>query len=170
MSVKVGEKAPDFQAESTAGKVALKDYKGKWVVLFFYPLDFTFVCPTEVVEFSKHLKLFKDANTEVLGCSIDSVHVHKAWIKELGGLTYPLISDINKGIGQAYDVLLPDKGYHLRGLFIIDPDGIIRYQLVHDNSVGRSVQEVYRVLKGLQSGGLCPAEWKPGQKTLEVKK
>src|SRR3989338_8812302 len=137
MSVKVGEKAPDFQAESTAGKVALKDYKGKWVVLFFYPLDFTFVCPTEGVEFSKHLKLFKDANTEDLGCTIN--------------------------------LLLPDRGYHLRGLFIIDPDGIIRYQLVHVNSVGRSVQEVYRVLKGLQSGGLCPAEWKPGQKTLEAK-
>ena len=166
--LKVGQSAPEFELDSTEGRIALKDLHGRWIVLFFYPMDFTFVCPTEVTGFSKEIERFREANAVVLGCSIDSVPVHKAWSKELGGLMFPLLSDINKEVGRIYNVLVEDKGVHLRGVFIIDPDGILQYQAVHSLNVGRSVQEVYRVLKALQTGGLCPIDWKPGEKTIEV--
>ena len=167
--IKIGEMAPEFELESTEGKVALRDYRGKWVVLFFYPMDFTFICPTEVTEFNRQIEKFKEANAVVLGCSIDTVPVHNAWIRELKGLKYPLLSDINKEVGRMYNVLIEEQGIHLRGLFIIDPDGMLQYQVIHGLNVGRSVSEVYRVLKALQTGGLCPVEWKPGEKTIEVK-
>jgi peroxiredoxin 2/4 len=170
MSVKIGQDAPGFTMEGVVGgtfkEVSLDEYKGKWVVLFFYPLDFTFVCPTEITEFSKRDREFKELNAQVLGVSVDSVYSHKAWLKELGDLVYPLLSDITKDISRKYDVLLDDKGIALRGTFIIDPEGKLRYQLVHDLGVGRSVEEVIRVLRALQTGELCPAEWKPGKKTL----
>lgn len=164
--VKVGLQAPEVKLEGTSGEFKLSEQKGKWVVLFFYPLDFTFVCPTEVTEFSKHIDEFKKSNAEVVGVSIDSVHSHHAWIKSLGGLNYPLLSDINKTVSRAYDVLIEDKGYALRGTFIIDPEGIVKYSQVNDTSVGRSVTEILRVLQALKTGELCQVDWKPGMKTL----
>jgi len=170
MGAKVGQSAPDFTMQGVEGEefkeYSLDCYKGKWVVLFFYPLDFTFVCPTEITEFSKRESDFKSLNAQVLGVSVDSVHSHKAWLKDLGKLSYPLLSDITKEVSRKYGVLLEDKGIALRGTFIIDPEGKIRYQLVHDLGVGRSVEEILRVLNALQTGDLCPVEWKPGKKTL----
>jgi len=169
---KVGQKAPEFTLEAVVGdkfkKVSLSDYKGKWVVFYFYPLDFTFVCPTEITEFNKRYQDFKKLDAEVLGCSVDSVHSHKAWMKDLGGLDYPLLSDITKKVSRDYQVLVEEEGIALRGAFIIDPEGILKYQLVHDLNVGRNVDEILRVLEALQTGGLCPAQWHSGEKTLEV--
>ena len=170
MSVKVGQNAPEFALQGVVGDkfkdVCLDEYKGKWVVLFFYPLDFTFICPTEITEFSKRDSEFKSLSAQVLGVSIDSVFSHKAWLKELGNLNYPLLSDITKEVSRKYGVLLEDKGIALRGTFIIDPEGKLRYQLVHDLGIGRSIEEILRVLRALQTGELCPVEWKPGKKTL----
>lgn len=170
MSIRVGQNAPEFTLQGVVGDkfkdVCLDEFKGKWVVLFFYPLDFTFICPTEITEFSKRDSDFKAANAQVLGVSVDSVFSHKAWLKELGILNYPLLSDITKEVSRKYGVLLEDKGISLRGTFIVDPEGKVRYQLVHDLGIGRSVEEVLRVLKALQTGELCPVEWKPGKKTL----
>jgi len=176
----VGKPAPDFTMLSTKNletldeKVSLSDYRGKWLVLFFYPADFTFVCPTEITAFNDRVQEFQDANCEILGVSVDNVYSHRAWIKtpkEQGGLgpvNYPLASDITKEVSKAYQVLLEDEGIALRGLFIIDPEGIVRYQVVHDNNIGRNVDEVLRVLEALQAGGLCAANWKPGQELLKV--
>jgi len=169
--IKVGQPAPEFILEAVYNnqfkKISLKDYQDKWIVLFFYPLDFTFVCPTEITEFSKRSKDFEFCNTFILGCSVDSVHSHKAWLKDLGELNYPLLSDITKKVSSDYGVLLEEEGISLRGTFIIDPQGIIRYQLVHDNNIGRNVDEILRVLKALQSGGLCSANWQPGDENLK---
>lgn len=176
----VGRQAPDFTMEtalgdgSDFGKVSLSDYKGKWLVLFFYPLDFTFVCPTEITALSLVADQFKALNTEVLGVSIDSVHTHRAWINTpvesngLGKLNFPLASDITKSVAKDYGVLIEEEGVALRGLFIINPEGEIQYQVVNHNNVGRSVDETLRVLQALQSGGLCPINWKPGQANLQV--
>lgn len=175
----VGQKAPNFSMVTTANlemlnsRVTLDTYKGKWLVLFFYPLDFTFVCPTEITAFNDRLQEFQDLDAEVLGVSVDSVHSHKAWIRTpraeggLGALDFPLGSDITKQVSRDFDVLIEEKGIALRGLFIIDPEGTIRYQVVHELNVGRSVDEVLRVLEALQSGGLCAANWKPGQAHLK---
>ncbi|WP_018132091.1 peroxiredoxin [Effusibacillus pohliae] len=174
----VGQKAPDFKMLTTKNLekldhvATLEDYKGKWLVLFFWPMDFTFVCPTEITAISDRAQEFFDLGAEILGVSVDSVYVHRAWIQTprdkggIGEVNYPLASDITKEVSRAYDVLIEEKGVALRGLFIIDPEGIIRYQVVHDLNVGRSVDETLRVLEALQAGGLCPADWKPGQKTL----
>ncbi len=166
----IGTKAPDFIMEGVYKqqfkKTRLADYKGKWVVLFFYPLDFTFVCPTEIKQFSTKHKEFEKLNARVLGVSVDSVHSHKAWLKELGDLNYPLLSDITKKVSYEYGVLIEDQGIATRGTFIIDPKGIMRYACIHDLDVGRSVDETLRVLTALQTGQLCPVEWKPGKKTL----
>ena len=170
MSIKIGQNAPEFTMQGVVGDkfkdVCLDEFKGKWVVLFFYPLDFTFICPTEITEFSKRDSEFKALNAQVLGVSIDSVFSHKAWLKELGNLNYPLLSDITKEASRKYGVLLEEKGIALRGTFIIDPDGKLRYQLIHDLGIGRSIEEILRVLRALQTGELCPVEWKPGKKTL----
>ncbi len=168
---RVTKPAPHFKMEAVNGKgefihVDLKDYKGKWLVFFFYPLDFTFVCPTEITGFSKHLAQFEALNATVLGGSTDSVHSHKAWLKDLGELNYPLFSDTTHSVSRDYGVLLEDQGIALRGTFMIDPDGILRYALYHDLGVGRSVTETLRVLKALQTGELCPMEWGEGGKTL----
>jgi peroxiredoxin 2/4 len=167
----VKQAAPGFTLEGVVGKefadVTLADYRGKWVVLFFYPLDFTFVCPTEIREFSRRAADFDKLGAQVLGVSVDSKFSHLAWIeRDLGQLSYPLLSDITKTTTQDYGVLLEVDGVALRGLFIIDPDGIVRYELVHDLSVGRSVDETLRVLEALQTGELCPINWAPGQETL----
>ena len=172
MSVQVSSPAPDFTMEAVldGGKfkeIKLSDYKGKWVVLFFYPLDFTFVCPTEITAFRDRLKDFKKLNAVVIGASIDSKFSHQAWIKQqLGELGYPLASDLSKEVSRRYGILLEDKGISLRGTFIIDPEGTLKWYLVNDLGIGRNIDEVLRVLAALQTGELCQANWKPGQKTL----
>lgn len=170
MSVKVGQNAPEFTMQGLIDEkfqeVSLDNYRGKWVVLFFYPLDFTFICPTEITEFSKRDGEFKALNAQVLGVSVDSVFSHKAWLKELGKINFPWLSDMTKEVSRKYGVLMEEKGIALRGTFIIDPEGKVKYQLVHDLGVGRSVEEILRVLRALQTGELCPVEWKPGKKTL----
>ncbi|UFJ39739.1 peroxiredoxin [Brevibacillus humidisoli] len=174
----VGLPAPDFTMETALGngkdfgKVSLSDYKGKWLVMFFYPLDFTFVCPTEIIALSDSMEDFKDLDAEVLGVSVDSIHSHRAWINTprdkngLGGLNYPLASDFLKTVARDYGVLDEEDGVAFRGLFIIDPEGVLRYQVVTDLNIGRSVDETLRVLQALQSGGLCPANWRPGEEHL----
>jgi peroxiredoxin 2/4 len=172
MSIQVGQKAPDFTLQALVNgefrDVSLKEYSGRWVVLFFYPLDFTFVCPTEITDFADHKGAFEKLNGAILGCSTDSVFSHLAWsqTEAIQRVNYPLLSDQKHEISRAYGVLIEDKGIALRGCFIIDPEGMIRYQLVHDLNVGRSTEEILRVLEALQLGELCPARWKPGQKTL----
>ena len=171
MSVQVGQIAPDFEVEAVVGKefkkVKLSDYRGKWVVLYFYPLDFTFVCPTEIKGFSENAKKFEEAGAVILGGSVDSQYSHLAWInQDLGELNYPLFADMTKEVSRSYGVLKEDMGVALRGLFIINPEGVIQYQVVHDLSVGRSVDEALRVLKALQTGENCPVNWTPGQPTL----
>ena len=169
---KVGNAAPPFTVEAVAGTevktVNLEDYRGKWLVLFFYPADFSFVCPTEITGFNKELQRFKALNAEVLGGSVDGKYAHLAWIKrgDLGDLKYPLFSDIKKEMAERYGILDSKEGVALRGLFIIDPQGVVQYQVVHNLAVGRSVEETLRVLEGLQTSALCPLNWKPGQKTI----
>lgn len=167
----IGHAAPDFSMKGVVKggefkEISLADYKGKWVVLFFYPLDFTFICPTEILEFSRRHNEFEAVNAQVLGVSIDSEWSHKAWLKELGDLNYPLLSDLTKAASRNYDVLLEEEGIALRGTFIIDPQGKVQYELRHGLSVGRSISETLRVLDAIQSGGLCPVDWKKGEKTL----
>ena len=165
--VKIGQPAPEFKGDAYVNgefkNVSLRDYKGKWVVLFFYPLDFTFVCPTELRAFAKTEREFKEAGAQLIACSIDSKYSHKAWFeRDLKEVQYPILSDITKAISRAYDVLNEDAGIANRGAFIIDPDGVLRYATVTDLSVGRSTDEILRALKATQSGQLCPADWKPG--------
>lgn len=174
----VGQPAPDFEMASTKNiqklnePVKLSDYRGKWVVLLFYPLDFTFVCPTELTAFSDRYDELKGIGTEVIGVSTDSVYSHRAWLQTprdkggVEGLEYPLAADSTKKVAGDYGVLIEDRGIALRGLFVIDPEGILRYKVVHDLNIGRSVEETLRVIQALQTGGLCQAEWRPGQKTL----
>ncbi|MBI2551107.1 peroxiredoxin [Candidatus Uhrbacteria bacterium] len=168
---KIGKLSPSFHVEAVADgdkfiEVELKDYLGKWLVLFFYPLDFTFICPTEITAFSKRYDEFRALGVEVLGGSTDSKHSHKAWLKELGALRFPLFSDLNKSMARDYGVLVPEEGTALRGTFIIDPEGILKYALIHDNGVGRSVTETLRVLQAFQTGDLCPVDWQQGEQTL----
>lgn len=177
---KVGQPAPDFNLPSTknmdtlAENVKLSDYKGKWLILVFYPLDFTFVCPTELTAFSDRLDELNGVGAEVIGISTDSVHSHRAWIKTprdkngIEGLRYPLASDVGGRLAAKYNILVEEANIALRGLYIINPDGVLQYAVVHDLNIGRSVDETLRVLQGLQTGGLCSADWKPGQENLTV--
>lgn len=168
----VGQKAPDFTLDAVVGKgdfkkITLSEFRGKWVVLFFYPLDFTFVCPTEILEFSRREPEFKKANTVVLGCSVDSKFSHKSWINgDLGQLNYPLMSDMTREVSRKYGALIEDAGFATRATFVIDPEGAVQYALYHNTNVGRSVTETLRVLEALQSGDRCPVEWRHGEKTL----
>jgi len=176
----VGQPAPDFDMASTKNleklneNVKLADYKGRWLVLLFYPLDFTFVCPTELTAFSDRYEDFQGIGADIIGVSTDSVYSHRAWIKTprdkggVEGLKYPLAADATKNVSRDYAVLIEDRGIALRGLFVIDPEGILRYKVVHDLNIGRSAEETLRVIQALQTGGLCQAEWKPGQKTLNA--
>ncbi|KAF8403354.1 hypothetical protein HHK36_011456 [Tetracentron sinense] len=179
----VGNSAPDFEAEAVFDQefieVKLSDYIGKkYVILFFYPLDFTFVCPTEITAFSDRYSDFEKLNTEILGVSVDSVFSHLAWVQTdrksggLGDLKYPLISDVTKSISKSYDVLIPDQGIALRGLFIIDKEGIIQHSTINNLAIGRSVDETMRTLQALQfvqenPDEVCPAGWKPGEKSMK---
>lgn len=169
-ALQVGSPAPSFRSEAySRGKfehVSLEDYRGKWVILFFYPLDFTFVCPTEIQEFDRKSDEFAKENAVILGVSVDSVFSHKTWSKELGELKFPLLSDITKTVSKSYGVLLENKGIALRGTFIIDPEGILRATTVHDLPIGRSVTETLRVLHACQTGDLCPVGWEKGNPTL----
>lgn len=168
---KIGEKAPQFTAPAYVNgefkTVKLEDYKGKWVVLFFWPLDFTFICPTEIKGFAKMEEEFGKNNAVILGASTDSEHSHKAWREQdLKEVNFPLISDMSHAISRDYGVLIEEKGIALRGTFIIDPEGILQYSVVSNLNVGRSVDETLRALKAFQTGDLCPVEWEPGEKTL----
>lgn len=169
----VGKKAPAFEMNAVKGdgsdfiKVSLDDYKGKWLVMFFYPLDFTFVCPTEITGFSKRVEDFAAEDAELLTVSCDSEHSHKAWINgDLGQIKFPMAADLTKKVSSDYGVLIEEEGISLRGLFIIDPEGIVRYSAVHDLNVGRSVDETLRVLKAFKTGGLCAIDWSDGDDNL----
>jgi alkyl hydroperoxide reductase subunit AhpC len=172
-SAEIGAPAPAFTLDAVYNKefskISLSDYKGKWVILFFYPGDFTFVCPTEIKGFNKSLAEFKAVNTEVLAVSVDSKFSHLAWIKSgaLDNLDYPLLSDFSKQTARAYGVLDETTSGARRGLFIIDPKGNIQHVLIQNDKVGRSVDETLRVLKALQTEELCPINWKPGDKTIK---
>nr|YP_010873194.1 2-Cys peroxiredoxin [Nemalion vermiculare]WGV34383.1 2-Cys peroxiredoxin [Nemalion vermiculare] len=178
--LKVGKPAPNFSATAVYDQeflpIQLTEYLGKYVVLFFYPLDFTFVCPTEITAFSDQYERFKKINTEILGISVDSEYSHLAWLQTdrsaggLGDLNYPLVSDLKKEISSSYNVL-SDQGVALRGLFIIDKQGVIQHSVVNNLAFGRSVDETYRTLQAIQyvqshPDEVCPADWQPGQKTL----
>jgi alkyl hydroperoxide reductase subunit AhpC len=178
---RVQKEAPDFTAKAVIQgefhDVKLSSYRGKYVVLFFYPLDFTFVCPTEIIAFSDHIAEFEKRNAQVLGVSVDSHYTHLAFINTpraqggLGEIRYPLVSDLNRKISEAYGVLVEDGSVALRGLFLIDKQGILRHMLINDMPIGRSVDEAIRVLDALQyyeqHGEVCPANWKPGNPTIK---
>jgi peroxiredoxin 3 len=179
----VQKKAPDFTASAVLADGSFNDdfklssLKGKWVVLFFYPLDFTFVCPTEIIAFSDRIKDFRAINAEVVGVSVDSKFTHLAWRNTarteggLGQLDYPLVSDLNKSIARDYGCLIEEAGIALRGLYVIDPQGVVRAATVHDLPVGRSVDETLRVIKAFQyvekHGEVCPANWTEGKPTMK---
>nr|QCI05464.1 2-Cys peroxiredoxin [Crouania attenuata] len=178
--IKVGDKAPDFCAtavfEQEFQSVQLSDYLGQYVILLFYPLDFTFVCPTELTAFSDSYDEFKSLNTEILGISVDSEYCHLAWSQMdrdsggIGDLTYPLVSDLNRQISMNYNIL-NNAGTALRGLFLIDKNGIIQHSLVNNLDFGRSVDETLRILKAVQyvqshPDEVCPANWEPGKSTI----
>lgn len=179
--LRVGQAAPDFTAtavfDQEFNEIKLSNYRGKYVVIFFYPLDFTFVCPTEITAFSDRYDAFKNLNTEVLGVSVDSEFSHLAWTQTdrksggVGDLNYPLVSDIKKEISAAYNVLDPDAGIALRGLFIIDKEGIIQHATINNLAFGRNVDETLRTLQAIQHvqshpDEVCPAGWQPGDKTM----
>jgi len=179
--VSVGRHAPHFSADAVVDgevkRVTLDDYAGQWLVLFFYPLDWTFVCPTEILEFSDSASNFRQLNTEVVGVSIDSVYSHLSWISTsrkdggLGGkLNIPLIADVNKKISADYGALYLDSGHTLRATFIINPAGIVKHISLNDPPVGRSVNEIFRLVQGYQfhaeHGEVCPINWTPGSDTI----
>lgn len=182
MSVLVGRTAPQFKSQAVMPDgsfkdVSLAEYKGKnYVLLFFYPLDFTFVCPTEIIAFSDRLAEFKERNVEVLSCSVDSKFSHHAWRSKpraeggLGDIKYPMLEDLNKQIATEYDVLF-NGSVALRGLFLIDKEGTVRHQVVNDLPLGRSVDEALRMVDALQyyekNGEVCPADWKKGSKGMK---
>jgi peroxiredoxin 2/4 len=178
----VGKKAPEFKAKAVIkdkifDDFCLSEYNGKYIIFFFYPLDFTFVCPTELHAFQERLKDFEKRNAQLVGCSVDSSYCHLAWLgtpKSKGGIqgvTYPIISDLSKQIAKSYEVLKEDEGVAYRGLFLIDKDEIVRHQLVNDLPLGRSVDEALRLLDALifheQNGEVCPANWKNGAKAMK---
>jgi peroxiredoxin (alkyl hydroperoxide reductase subunit C) len=182
MGILIGKQAPDFKAKAVVdGKIvpdfSLKQYRGKYVVFFFYPLDFTFVCPTELHAFQEKLEEFEKRGAQVVACSVDSGYTHLAWLgtpKNKGGIEgvdYPLVSDLTKAIAESYHVLNGQEGIAYRGLFLIDREGTIRHMIVNDLPIGRSVDEVLRTLDALinfeKHGEVCPANWKMGAKSMK---
>ena len=177
----VGNPAPAWKADAVVNgefkTLSLNDYKGKWKVLFFYPLDFTFVCPTEITAFSDAISQFKELNCEVIGCSIDSKFSHLAWTKQsrteggLGDVAYPLLADMTKTIAKDYGVLLEGAGIALRGLFIIDDNNVVQHSTVNNLGVGRNVDEVLRLVEAFQytakHGEVCPAGWTKGSDSMK---
>lgn len=182
MAVLVTQQAPDFTCTAVMpdgtfnDKFTLSGYLGKYVLLFFYPLDFTFVCPTEIIAFSDRVKEFEKLGVQIIGVSVDSHFSHLAWRNQprsqggIGDIAYPLVADLNKQVARDYDVLL-DGGVALRGLFLIDCNGVVRHQVVNDLPLGRSVDEALRMVKALQyferNGEVCPADWKEGNRTIK---
>lgn len=173
----IGEQFPNFKLEACVslekGKefatISNDSFRDKWGVFFFWPLDFTFVCPTEIAEFNKQYKEFKERGAELYGLSADSKFVHHAWRThndDLRGLQFPMIADYNKELSSALGILHPEAGAPLRATYIVDPDGVVRWVSVNDLSVGRNVKEVLRTLDALQTDELCPCNWEKGQKTL----
>jgi peroxiredoxin 2/4 len=182
MAVLVGQQAPDFKADAVVNGAfeegfSLSSLKGKYVVLFFYPLDFTFVCPTELHAFQDKLADFEKRGAQVVGVSVDSKFSHFAWVNTpkakggIEGVTYPLVSDLNKTISADYDVLVDGAGIAYRGLFLIDKEGLVRHQVVNDLPLGRSVDEALRMVDALSffetNGEVCPANWKEGEKSMK---
>lgn len=178
----IGNKAPNFKANAVAnGQInenfSLDLFEGKYVILFFYPLDFTFVCPTELHAFQEKLEEFEKRGAQVIGCSVDSHFSHLAWVNTpkakggIEGVTYPLVADLNKNIARDYQVLDEEAGIAFRGLFLMDKEGIIRHQLVNDLPLGRSVDEALRLLDALifheEHGEVCPANWQKGEKSMK---
>lgn len=181
MPTLVSRPAPDFTAQAVMPdgsfkELKLSDYKGKYVILFFYPLDFTFVCPTEIVQFSDQVKDFESRNTQVIGVSIDSQFSHLAWRNTdrkkggIGQIDYPLVADLDKNISRAYDVLA-DGGIAFRGLFLIDKEGTVQHQLVNNLPLGRNIDEALRMVDSLQhfenNGEVCPANWSKGKDSMK---
>jgi peroxiredoxin (alkyl hydroperoxide reductase subunit C) len=170
----VGDKLPDFKLTGVAPNKEFQTYEattfpGKWLVLFFWPMDFTFICPTEIAEFGKHQRDFADRDAQVLGASTDSHFVHLAWRKDhkdLKDLPIPMLADTKRELTSALGILHKQDGVALRATFIVDPQGIIRWASVNDLSVGRNVDEVLRTLDALQTDELCPCNWKQGEETL----
>src|SRR5579863_209868 len=181
-SLLIGKPAPAFKAKAVVNRnivdeFSLSDFFGQYVVFFFYPLDFTFVCPTELHAFQNMLESFEKRNAQVVGCSVDSANSHLAWLntsKSKGGIEgveYPLVSDLTKSISKDFHVLKEDEGIAYRGLFIIDKEGMVRHQLINDLPLGRSVEETLRTLDALihfeNHGEVCPANWTIGAKTMK---
>lgn len=175
----VGQKFPAFDVKATVSNevkdafidVNDKSYAGKWLVVFFWPKDFTFVCPTEIAEFGKLNKEFKERDAQVLGVSTDSEFVHLAWRQhkeELNALPFPMLADVKRELSTALGVLDPAEGVAQRATYVVDPEGIIRFVMVTDLNVGRNVKEVIRVLDALQTDELCPCNWEKGKDTLKV--
>ena len=179
----VQQPAPDFKCQalmpdSSFKDLSLADYKGKWVVLFFYPLDFTFVCPTEITQYGDRSDEFKAIGAEVIGCSVDSVFSHLAWTQQerkkggLGQMKIPLMADLTKTVAKDYGVLIEKEGVALRGIFIIDPQGVLRQVTINDLPVGRNVDETLRLVQGFQyadkHGEVVPCNWKPGGATMKA--
>lgn len=177
----VGKAAPEFKADAVVNgqfkPVGLSDYKGKWLVLFFYPLDFTFVCPTEITAFSDATDRFKEIGCELVAASVDSKFSHLAWTKMsrkeggLGDVKFPILADMNKNIARDYEVLIEEAGIALRGLFVIDDKGVIQHSTINNLSVGRNVEETLRLVEAYQytakHGEVCPAGWSKGQDTMK---
>lgn len=170
--IKVGSLAPEFNCPAYAAgefkDVSLKNYRGKWVCLFFYPMDFTFICPTEIRGFGEKEPQFKELNCQIIGCSTDSQYSHKAWFeRDLKEVKFPVLADNAHQVSRDYGVLLEDKGIALRGTFLIDPQGVLQWMTINALDTGRSVDEVVRTLQALQTGERCPVDWKPGKATLK---
>ena len=170
--ITIGEAAPHFDLPGVKsdreGRWTFGTMRSRWTVLFFYPADFTFVCPTEVLGFHTHLGQFTRLEAEILGVSVDSVSSHVAWARELGGVDYPLLSDEDQAISRRYGVFDEPSGVARRVTFIIDPQGLVQYIVASHHNVGRSVEETLRVLEALQTGRLCPSDWHPGDATFDL--
>ncbi len=171
MVLGIDEACPIFSCDAYDSgkitKISRNDYRGKWLVFFFYPRDFTIVCPTEIMALAKAQSFFQKNNAQILAVSTDSAYTHKTWIeKDLPMVKFPLLADQDGAISRAFGVYSKDENASYRGTFIVSPEGFVKYSAVSNFDIGRSVKEIYRTLKALQSGGLCPSEWKPKDKTL----
>jgi peroxiredoxin (alkyl hydroperoxide reductase subunit C) len=175
----VGDRLPEFKLQAVVGlepgkefrEITRESHPGKWTVLFYWPMDFTFVCPTEIAEFGKRERDFRDRDAQVLGASTDTHYVHLAWRKnhpDLKPLPFPMLADTKRELASALGILHKQEGVALRATFVVDPEGVIRHVTVNDLSVGRNVEETLRVLDALQTDELCPCNWKSGDPTLKV--
>lgn len=177
--IKIGQKIPDFTLEAyhqdKIKKIKLSDYKGRWLILLFYPADFTFICPTELAEAAQHYIEFQKLGAEIVSVSTDTVFAHKAWHDEspaIGKIRYPMLADPTGKVCREFGTYIEEEGLSLRGTFIIDPDGVLKTLDIHDNSIGRSTKEILRKLQAAKfvrehKGLVCPASWEPGKKTLK---